>query len=170
MFITVFTGTKNTETTITEAGDIEGVQEQQHLPKTLQLDPAEKPSNSSERRHKCETCNLGFKQKSNLLRHERLHRNERPFPCDTCGKQFVQKHDLARHQQRIHSNERPFACDVCGLLFKVKCALKRHTDRVHAQKPNVRTDLKCHICEKLFWTNRELVIHQRTHTGKVKFI
>lgn len=159
-----FTGTKAAETNTPDTSNTEGIDEQQKLPH--QTVPEEKRLAFTERRHKCETCNVTFKQKSNLLRHKRLHTNERPFPCDSCHKQFMQKHDLARHQQRIHSNERPFACDVCGLLFKVKVALKRHTNRVHASKPNIRVDLKCQICEKTFWTNRELAIHHRTHTGE----
>lgn len=127
------------------------------------LQPTELPS-------KCEICNIVFKQKNNLSRHNRIvHMHERRFTCDTCGRQFGHKTDYLRHQQWIHSNAHPFLCHICGALFKVQRALQRHVACVHDKKRTIRAvhaDRKCPICERAFKTNGALAIHYRTHTGE----
>lgn len=162
----VFTAATDVEKKISDTNSTEEAGEQLQIQKISEPITGRKSQHSKEKRHKCDTCLLVFNRRGNLLRHQRLHTNERPFGCDICGKRFMLKHDLGRHQQRIHSNERPFACDVCGALFKVKVALKRHTDRVHTPRLKSQAKLKCEICEKPFWSNRELDIHHRTHTGE----
>lgn len=51
--------------------------------------------------HRCNICNRGFLNKSNIKVHLRTHTGEKPFRCDVCSKAFRQKAHLIKHQQ-IH--------------------------------------------------------------------
>lgn len=51
--------------------------------------------------HRCNICNRGFLNKSNIKVHLRTHTGEKPFRCDVCAKAFRQKAHLIKHQQ-IH--------------------------------------------------------------------
>ncbi|NWX05390.1 ZG8 protein, partial [Caloenas nicobarica] len=53
-----------------------------------------------------------FRQKNQLVSHERIHSGEKPFGCTDCGKSFVHRQHLLRHQ-RIHTGEKPFTCTEC---------------------------------------------------------
>ena len=48
--------------------------------------------------HVCETCRKGFKSKSYLKIHGRIHSGEKPYNCDICDKKFARKGDLNTHQ------------------------------------------------------------------------
>lgn len=51
--------------------------------------------------HRCNICNRGFLNKSNIKVHLRTHTGEKPFRCEVCSKAFRQKAHLIKHQQ-IH--------------------------------------------------------------------
>lgn len=51
--------------------------------------------------HRCNICNRGFLNKSNIKVHLRTHTGEKPFRCEVCGKAFRQKAHLIKHAQ-IH--------------------------------------------------------------------
>ncbi|XP_058451736.1 ichor [Malaya genurostris] len=51
--------------------------------------------------HRCNICNRGFLNKSNIKVHLRTHTGEKPFRCEVCAKAFRQKAHLIKHQQ-IH--------------------------------------------------------------------
>ena len=60
-------------------------------------------SNSSYRRHKCETCKKRLPSRSQLNIHKRVHSKQKPFTCDQCQnwhsiKSFIQE-------------KKPYTCD-----------------------------------------------------------
>lgn len=61
-----------------------------------------------------------FNRKSDLERHQRIHRNERPYHCtvEGCNRRFVQSSALKTHN-RTHTGERPYLClfDSCDKTF-----------------------------------------------------
>merc|ERR1711871_1032063 len=38
--------------------------------------------------HSCSFCRKGFKQRSNLVAHERIHTGEKPYVCEICNRGF----------------------------------------------------------------------------------
>ncbi|CAL1297145.1 unnamed protein product [Larinioides sclopetarius] len=55
-------------------------------------------------KHVCDVCHKEFKQKSDFVRHYRIHTGGKPFVCDTCGRKFSRKEHLEIHL-RTHTGE-----------------------------------------------------------------
>ncbi|XP_069837049.1 oocyte zinc finger protein XlCOF22-like isoform X2 [Dendropsophus ebraccatus] len=111
----------------------------------------------------CPECGKCFLQKSQLFKHQRRHKGEKPFPCTECEKCFCQKSDLLVHQ-RSHTGEKPFSCSECEKRFIQKSSLVKHL-RIHTgEKP-----FSCSECGKCFTQKSHLYKHQRTHTGVKPF-
>jgi hypothetical protein len=121
------------------------------------------PRGMTERRFFCEPCGKGYKKKSHLERHVRVHTGERPFQCSHCEKRFAVRSILKQHV-RTHTGEKPYCCTVCHQRFPQKSGLMTHT-MLHTGKP-----FKCDRCEKAFVSNHKLVQHLKSHGGPRKYI
>lgn len=56
----------------------------------------------------------GFKKKSLMTAHERIHNNDRPYACMDCPKAFRDLGALNSHKIRLHSRENlKFSCELC---------------------------------------------------------
>ncbi|GAA5933219.1 hypothetical protein JCM3775_002573 [Rhodotorula graminis] len=110
-------------------------------------------------------CEKAFARKSDLERHERIHKGVRPWACEFegCGRDFIQRSALKVHE-RTHTGERPHVCrwGPCTKAFSDSSSLARHR-RIHTgQRPYA-----CLVadCRKTFCRKTTLTKHiRRNHT------
>ena len=83
---------------------------------------------SLSRPYRCHICDVGFKLKVHLKKHN-LYRHNSDYPCQcrVCGKPFKDSSAVRLHE-RIHSTARPFQC-ACGKSFKTRENLWGHRHR-----------------------------------------
>lgn len=115
-------------------------------------------------RNQCGECGRVFNSTSALESHVSLHKFLRPFTCKLCGKYFPDAITFKRHD-RVHRNGRIYVCPQCGKGFVYRFALSKHVQMVHGKvKPFI-----CQLCNKRFFTKRDVDIHIRIHTGEKPF-
>ena len=83
----------------------------------------------------CDICGKTFTEKTNLIRHAKIHGDRPVFSCNVCSKQFTRADDLTQHQ-KVHEEEQPvFRCDICWKEFTEKRNLTRHQKTTHGDQP-----------------------------------
>ncbi|NXB20514.1 ZSCA2 protein, partial [Rhagologus leucostigma] len=90
---------------------------------------------------KCLECGKGFRWRSNLREHQRVHSGEWPYKCGERGKGFIRSSSMiCTSHCKIHTGEQPYTCSEYKRPFH------------------------CPDCGKGFNCNSTLILHQRLHT------
>ncbi|XP_049283319.1 zinc finger protein 501-like [Anopheles funestus] len=88
---------------------------------------------SQTRPYACDQCPKTFIQLAHLRIHKRArHSGERPHLCGICNRGFRCRTALTVHG-RIHTGEKPFRCTVCAVQFSDAGTLRKH-GAVHREK------------------------------------
>ncbi|XP_051920249.1 uncharacterized protein LOC127599991 [Hippocampus zosterae] len=116
------------------------------------------------RKNQCGECGRILSSKTALESHVSVHTGHRPFSCTLCDKSFPDSRGLKRHSI-VHRNGRLHVCQQCGKGFVYGFGLAKHVQMVHGKiKPFV-----CQVCNKSFFTKRDVETHIRVHTGERPF-
>lgn len=117
--------------------------------------------------HKCDGCDVEFKLKGDLKRHQRtMHLVEKTkdeddtettYECYMCHEKIETKRLLSYHLRRRHWDT-PYPCEVCGHEAKTQSALSRHL-KIHSS--NAAEFYKCKECPNTFELYRQLRYHQK---------
>ncbi|XP_060616142.2 zinc finger protein 397-like [Anolis sagrei] len=145
---------------------------------------------AEDKTYTCSKCGKQWGRKSDLLKHERIHRR-----CSFCGLTFLKDASLELHQ-RIHTGEEAYTClnsgeslishtkvcSHCGKGFSQKTELAEHEKthattgmlapfevsselvarvQTHAEKP-----LECSVCGETFKNILQHIAHQKVHKVK----
>jgi len=143
----------------------------------------EKVNGSIDKSRKCKNCGAGFSSIQKLKVHVQRPRDEngkckpepvnglktKPrekiqgfFPCTHCTKRFYLKTQLEKHLNTHDACVRPLICNDCNNRFRTKFELQEHINVVHL---NIKP-FECKTCGKKFGYRKDLVSHERFHTGK----
>lgn len=115
-------------------------------------------------RNQCGECGRILGSSAALENHVSLHKVRRPFSCELCGKYFPDSKSFKQHN-RVHRNGRIHICPKCGKGFVYRFGLSKHLQMVHGKiKPFI-----CQICNKGFYSKRDVEVHIRIHTGEKPF-
>lgn len=85
------------------------------------------------------------------------------FICSYCNKNCSSRNRLREHI-RVHTKEKPFVCDICNAAFKQRSTLFTHK-QVHEEKLFKCTVEGCDKLNKIFSTEKKLMIHMNFHAG-----
>ncbi|CRK86755.1 CLUMA_CG000587, isoform A [Clunio marinus] len=95
--------------------------------------------------NQCEICRKTFSNKSNLVRHMKMHEELNcRLPCKVCGK-IINKDSLKQHLDGVHLNIKPYRCEICRNTFTTKSNLVHHM-KMHKE---LKCRLPCKFCGKI---------------------
>ncbi|GBP91923.1 Zinc finger protein 233 [Eumeta japonica] len=115
---------------------------------------------TGEKPHRCRLCEYNASELNHLKIHMRTHTGEKPYKCEYCEYSASQPWNLKVHK-RTHTGEKPYKCKHCEYSASGPGPLKIHTRTHTGEKP-----YKCKQCEYCACQLRQLKIHMRTHTGE----
>lgn len=107
----------------------------------------------------CEECGRSFIQKSDLGRHELIHKSSFDHICtwSGCDKRFKTKKNMRNHL-KLHNQDRKFQCDFCSKRFRTLAYLNSHLQTHQDVKK-----YKCNFCDKGFVYANQLNSHLNVH-------
>ena len=125
--------------------------------------------NTVDKNFHCKTCNVDFKAKPGLRKHEREFHSaaSKTYPCTLCDYEATRSLTLKRHCQVVHIGKKPYKCSSCDYKSAIKAYLTKHIKSNHE---NAGKKFKCNICNKSFIQKGSECLHsgkkQKSHLCK----
>lgn len=66
-----------------------------------------KLSRRGQKNYWCFLCAKGFRDKADVVRHQRIHTGEKPYACLDCGRRFSTTSSLYKHQTTHRRSDPP---------------------------------------------------------------
>lgn len=110
-----------------------------------------------------------IKKSDKILRHSKVM-------SDSCklDSNLEETVDCCRYKDGIDINTQnteseSTACVVCQKIFSDAKRMQIHLIRKHSVRndQNIGKEYKCHGCDKIYSTRANLILHERTHSGKL---
>ena len=111
-------------------------------------------------KHHCTFCGKAFYKQEAMLTHiQYAHEALKDKKCDTCGKIFTMAHALKKHISLVHrDDEEPAYNTTCGSFKTIQVPSdEQQQSTIQIGTSNYR--LSCHICDKEFISETDLVVH-----------
>ncbi len=126
------------------------------------------------KQHTCPYCQKNFSRKDHLKNHLRIHDpNKEMHKCPTCGKEYASPFAFKTHLAFHAADEGELICGVCKDEFEDKPSLVKHL-RIHAGARSVKDAAekrqKCPLCNKMFFTRKDVKRHLVVHTKDRDFL
>lgn len=129
-------------------------------------DEDDEPSTSTSNSKFCYICQEFFKTNKELMEHKETH-----LDCPLCNEKFNKYSLLISHRRKNHLT---YPCNICGKILNTSTGLERHVRRLHLQtnngieedfnlKSEINKETFCNICQLLFSSFNEMVVHRKTH-------
>lgn len=127
-----------------------------------------------DKQHACPYCQKTFSRKDHLKNHLRVHDpNKELHRCDKCLKEYASPFAFKTHLAFHAAEEGELICGVCKEEFTEKEKLLKHL-KVHAGARSVKDaaekNQRCLLCEKLFFTKKDVKRHMVVHTKDRDFL
>ena len=95
------------------------------------------------------------------------------FQCDKCSKSYKQRKDLLRHQRVKHApgGEVQYTCPKCGAKYSWEHKLKEHLEKGGCNKRKLqsptrspkKSSVRCQVCSRVMKTYEDYAIHSHSH-------
>ncbi|CAL9686637.1 unnamed protein product [Knipowitschia caucasica] len=115
--------------------------------------------------HKCEYCDRGFKKTNHLKEHRYLHIGK-PHVCIVCGQTFTRRNRFESHMLSHTGNDK-FECGICRYKFPTIKKLVTHRSKNHNGKAQDNEGYKCQYCDIIFAYKHNLEKHLKSHADEV---
>ncbi|XP_055083843.1 uncharacterized protein LOC117384217 [Periophthalmus magnuspinnatus] len=105
----------------------------------------------------CYVCDRHFTNSTELMAHQKTHKEKNPFKCPICAQTFSKLSELSIHK-KIHFGQHGYTCTQCGKPCKTLTLLKYHCRTHTGERPYV-----CKECGKRFTMPKALQKHMESH-------
>ena len=111
----------------------------------------------------CDQCGKKFTTLHYLRKHIDSEHEGKVLKCDTCQETFATYNLLIGHKNKIHSTDEKYICKHCGERCR-SVTRRRHHERKHEEP-----QFQCSFCPKRLKSEKNLIAHERYHTGERPF-
>ena len=133
-----------------------------HMARHMEIHMREKGLTDQEAKkplyHYCDICGKQCTTKTSLTTHQRNVHSEGKVSCNVCGKEFDNIGQMRRHKLKEHVPL--FQCEHCEYATPNRTQLRYHTTK------HFDPTFKCSFCGKMLKTKKNLIGHEREHTGE----